>query len=338
MAPYLAILFIGFSFVSSMLSSTMTTTMIINNEINSESSKRIVGGERARIEQIPWQALIQQRISSFENDSSTIIQCGAVIIDPLWILSAGHCIHRPRQGGSYPIDVYFGVTEITPDIRQSNVVRSVIRIFDPAKSDQRLSGDLILLQLNQSITISSKIQPIRLPEMDDNFDYQIGVASGYGATFFQDPKTIKPINILHSVSVPILPKSSCLELYRKAFKDGATIAEDLIQKNKLICAGYRQGGSDACIGDSGGPLAVCVDDFWSSWRRRRRSNSMTRSSSSSNYLDKQCNGQWKLAGIISIGYRCAEPQLPGLYIDLTVYSKWIQSIIMNNRLIDLKIN
>lgn len=61
MAPYLAILFIGFSFVSSMLSSTMTTTMIINNEINSESSKRIVGGERARIEQIPWQALIQQR-------------------------------------------------------------------------------------------------------------------------------------------------------------------------------------------------------------------------------------------------------------------------------------
>ena len=117
MAPYLAILFIGFSFVSSILSSTTTTTMI-NNEIENESSKRIVGGERARIEQIPWQALIQQRISSFENDSSTIIQCGAVIIDPLWILSAGHCIHRPRQGGSYPIDVYFGVTEITPDIRQ----------------------------------------------------------------------------------------------------------------------------------------------------------------------------------------------------------------------------
>lgn len=76
----------------------------------------------------------------------------------------------------------------------ANVVRSVIRIFDPAKSDQRLSGDLILLQLNQSITISSKIQSIRLPEMDDNFDYQIGIASGYGATFFQGNLFVYSIN------------------------------------------------------------------------------------------------------------------------------------------------
>lgn len=63
----------------------------------------------------------------------------------------------------------------------------------------------------------------------------------------------------------------------------------------VICAGYAEGGKDSCEGDSGGPLMV-----WSS-------------SSSS----------WVLAGIVSNGIRCAEPNLPGVYVRISEYIEWI---------------
>ncbi|KAH7643230.1 hypothetical protein HUG17_9921 [Dermatophagoides farinae] len=296
--------------------------------------KRIVGGEHVSIDVVPWQALIQQHLSLSDDTTTTTIQCGAVLIDPMWILSASHCIQQPWY--RYPIDVYFGLTNITATIIRQSTIRSVKRVFDPAKYDPQLSGDLILLQLNESIIIGETIQPIYLPESDENFDYHIGTVSGYGSTLFQ--KTFKPANILHMIQVPILPTSSCIELYKKAFKDGATttnVAMEFIRNKKLICAGYKQGGYDACIGDSGGPLAVCVDD-WMMTMAMKRSISMNRLLLTRLYpierqpqqqRQRQCNGKWKLAGIISIGYRCAEPSIPGLYIDITVYANWIRSII-----------
>ncbi|OTF74383.1 hypothetical protein BLA29_000829, partial [Euroglyphus maynei] len=85
----------------------------MNNGIEVKSTKRIVGGERVPIDEVPWQALLHQRISS-----SKTIQCGAVIIGTVWVLSAAHCIRQPLE--QYPIDVYFGVSNIsTTNIRQS---------------------------------------------------------------------------------------------------------------------------------------------------------------------------------------------------------------------------
>ena len=78
--------------------------------------KRIVGGEHVSIDVVPWQALIQQHLSLSDNNTTTTIQCGAVLIDPMWILSASHCIQQPWY--RYPIDVYFGLTNITANIGQ----------------------------------------------------------------------------------------------------------------------------------------------------------------------------------------------------------------------------
>lgn len=65
-----------------------------------------------------------------------------------------------------------------------------------------------------------------------------------------------------------------------------------IQKDTMVCAGnYENGGIDSCQGDSGGPLTV----------------------------------DGVLHGIVSWGYGCAQPRLPGVYTRAATYRDWVDS-------------
>jgi len=69
----------------------------------------------------------------------------------------------------------------------------------------------------------------------------------------------------------------------------------------MVCAGLLEGGKDSCQGDSGGPLVV------------RAENADTAI----------------IYGIVSWGYGCALPNLPGVYTRVTRYVDWIQSNMVN---------
>lgn len=81
------------------------------------------------------------------------------------------------------------------------------------------------------------------------------------------------------------------------------LCQQLYQKLRLevlpsmICAGnVKEGGKDACRGDSGGPLIRILDS------------------------------KPQLIGIVSWGYGCAIPFNPGVYARVTAARQWIKSI------------
>ena len=82
--------------------------------------------------------------------------------------------------------------------------------------------------------------------------------------------------------------------------DNQTCVESYSQEeinDGMLCAGFKAGGLDACSGDSGGPLMIFH------------------------------NNNWLLAGIVSWGKGCAEPEYYGVYTRVSKFVNFIGEYI-----------
>lgn len=86
-------------------------------------------------------------------------------------------------------------------------------------------------------------------------------------------------NMLRFVAVPIVSNAQCNANYGSGITAG------------MLCAGFPEGGRDACQGDSGSPLNI----------------------------------GGTLVGVVSWGHGCARPNLPDVYARVAFYRKWINS-------------
>jgi uncharacterized repeat protein (TIGR01451 family) len=94
---------------------------------------------------------------------------------------------------------------------------------------------------------------------------------------------------LHQVEIPILANETCNDALAAEF-----LPPDITEN--MMCAGLLyKGGRGACFGDSGGPLMV---------------------------QDPTTNN-WNLAGLVSWGYGCALPGLPGVYTRVSQFTSWV---------------
>nr|XP_014352096.1 PREDICTED: ovochymase-1 [Latimeria chalumnae] len=128
-----------------------------------------------------------------------------------------------------------------------------------------ISYDIALLQLHANITFGKMVRPVCLPQKDEKFaEGTLCVATGWGRTTEKGNLAV----VLQEVDLPILDDLICSDVLTSL---GFPPLDD-----SMICAGFPDGGRDACKGDSGGPF-VC----------------------------KRASGIWTLMGITSWGMGCA---------------------------------
>ncbi|XP_053525261.1 serine protease 42-like [Artibeus jamaicensis] len=150
--------------------------------------------------------------------------------------------------------------------------------------------DLALLQLHYPVNFTVTIHPICIP--DATFKVAAGTrcwVTGWGRTQEFGGKLVS--FTLQKVDQFIIYYEKCNEMMKKATRK----TKDLVLPG-MIC-GYKDVGKDSCQGDSGGPLVCDYDDTWVQM------------------------------GIVSWGFGCGRREVPGVYTDVAVYSKWIVGVV-----------
>lgn len=239
---------------------------------------QIVGGETAEPGAWPWMVAIQ---AFTEAGYHTF--CGASLVAPSWALTAAHCVVNAE-----PEQIVATVGPYRLDSGQGEK-RSVDRIvlhprygFDFAHD---FAHDLALLHLTEPVE-GELVSLLGSDNLELAGPGTAGTVVGWGAVS-EDGRGGSLTYDLQQVELPIVSEEECTSSM------GRMITEN------MLCAGFRQGGKDACHGDSGGPLVVPDGE-----------------------------GGWQLAGLVSFGIGCARPMFYGVYTRVSQYHDWILSQII----------
>jgi len=258
------------------------------HEDDAEQKARIQGGEIANRTSWPWQAGLRLKYGG----GATVHHCGAVLLNHHWVATAAHCVYKKNMAklGIVLGDYNNGQEDIDPGQIMRNVAEVLIH---PQYLNKNYDNDLALLRLDSPVVYSKYILPICLPTKDLQIIGKRGYVTGWGRIYDGGPEP----SLLNQVDVPILSNSECNNLFKLAALD-EHVSEDI-----WVCAGYREGGKDACDGDSGGPLSVAEGEGAST--------------------------VWSLGGIISWGPNsCGEKYRPGVYTRVVNFVRWIKEKIM----------
>jgi secreted trypsin-like serine protease len=110
--------------------------------------------------------------------------------------------------------------------------------------------------------------------------------------------------------VPLVSNEYCSEAYKGM--------DDVVITSTMICAGYPEGGKDACNGDSGGPIFINVSNLNKIESTLfdlfviRTIHFCALILSILHYLYQLPCGPMHI-GVVSSGYGCAYPNYPGTY-------------------------
>lgn len=217
---------------------------------------RIIGGNITDITSHPYQVAVL---------NFGYHRCSGSIISANWMVTTAACL----SGDDSSMSVRSGST----NSNSGGTLHSATRVIVHESYNSSIRDyDFALIQVSPAFTFSDSVQPITL-ECDPVAAGTDVVVSGWGG-----PAPVTPP--LRQVAVQIISDSECNSNYD--YRGGIT--------DRMICAGDRNGGKGACLGDEGGPLVA--------------SN--------------------KLVGIYSwVDGGCGFPQYPGVYTKVSALCNWI---------------
>ncbi|XP_065363731.1 trypsin-1-like [Calliphora vicina] len=236
-----------------------------------EVQPRIIGGHVA-LENYPFVAslLADTVFGRFHT-------CGGSIINERTIVTAAHCLYYTTAS---KVKVHVG--EKSRTVNEGEVYDVEAVYFHEKWTSVTQDYDVGLVRIVGSFTFGEHVQPIKLAGPREKIrDGSYATVLGWGFTDLNEQRAAENLMVGH---VPIVKQTTCNR------QMGGLVTK------RMICAGFKNGGVDACQMDSGGPLVA----------------------------DK------KLIGIVSWGVSCAQPNKPGVYARVSELLPWIENILFKH--------
>ena len=237
---------------------------------------KIINGEEVTQGNWPFMvALVSKNMDAYKGHF-----CGASFIGDRYVLTAAHCIEAKSHED---VEVVIGVSDLSsPDTAKHRYAVEQIYAHE-SYSKEPVSNDIAIIELAQAPS-ESKVTLVDGYARGNLAVGQVLTVMGWGD---QNPseEEISQTSELHKVNVPLVDQDQCTQVPHDGY---AEIGDD------AFCAGYKEGGRDACSGDSGGPLML------------------------------PNNGKYEQLGIVSWGEGCAQPNAYGVYTNVSYFEDWIE--------------
>lgn len=230
-----------------------------------------------------WPWITALGYHSKKNPNKPVFLCGGTLISARHVVTAGHCVYNRK-------DLYMARLgdldlESTDDGAEPINVLIENKIIHPEYNPSNHVNDIAILRLADEIPFSRNIHPICLPINEPLLHSNFYNTFPFIAGWGAIYFNGPSSSQLLESQVPVVKQEKCQNAF-KAFTNA-------IIDDRIICAGYAAGGKDACQGDSGGPLMI------------------------------PSNKSYYLIGVVSYGYRCAEPGYPGVYSKVSSFLNFI---------------
>ncbi len=256
-------------------------TFLLTPAVFAQRSTRIVGGNDAASGAWPW-------MTALVTTGDTPVDgwyCGGALIHAEWVVTAAHCVLDDfgKELSPDDLEVIVGIRNLKNNNEGERIGVKRIIVHPDYYFWGSDDSDIALLELD----IPSTRTPLAIYSGTSDLSGEIATIIGWGKL----SEYGKFATTLQEAQVPIVSNETCNDAYNKSFFYDNPIT------STMLCAGYAQGGTDSCSGDSGGPLMINLD------------------------------GEWNLAGLVSWGEGCAEPGYYGVYSRISVLSRFIAQYV-----------
>jgi len=229
-------------------------------------------------------ALLREEL--VEEDVVQVFQCGASLLEPGVLLTAGHCVDKLREvAGTLVVRCGEWDTQAASEPRPHQDRRVKQVVVHPEFNARNLHNDFALLFTEQDFVLDSHIDTVCLPEPGQKFNFQTCFATGWGKDKFGAEGQYQVV--LKEVDLPVVEHSACEAGLRRT-----RLGRRFRLHSSFLCAGGIA-GKDTCKGDGGSPL-VCEGP----------------------------GGSYMQAGVVAWGLGCGG-DTPGVYAAVSEAACWL---------------